>query len=209
MARQKKKANFPKLRAFLKEKGVNASTSTSEIHALKKEYERAYNRWYHKERRKQKQHRFTLRLSQKEYERLVRHATKLEKKNLSDFIKEAAFTHLDQHYVRFDKKILIEHKQELRKIGNNVNQVVQSIHRMVRRKNLAGQVEDAQLYEVLQLNYQQIIQDLVQLQNEFSRFMEELEKKPPLRIDEALFLMLQDKPEKIIQLQKILSDFNT
>lgn len=188
------------LKEFLKSKGVNSNMPKEEISALKKEHEKGYHRWYHQHKRKKESHRFTLRLSHDEYKRLLRHADANEKKNLGEFIKKSAFSFLDKHYVRFHESSLQLHRQDVTKIGNNINQVVQSIHRMVKKQQLEGRNESAFLYEDL------IIQ-ILELQKEFNQFILQLEQKPPLRLDEALYLMLLDNPEKLPALQGILNDF--
>ena len=122
---------------YLHTQGVNEKTPEATIEEHKKAYWKSYHKQYYQQRKKV-YHRFTLRLDQNEYKRLHYYAQQHQGKKMTSFIKAAALAYLEQNYVPRQPKLLQEITIQIRKIGNVINQVVQSLHRTAKRKGMTG-----------------------------------------------------------------------
>lgn len=189
------------LSAYLKSEGVDSSTSLERIAALKKEYWKLYHQQYY-QRRKKGQHRFTLRLTDDEYRRLTSYAKQHKRKSLAQFVREAALGYVEQQYIPRDPDVVDTLTKAIRKIGNVVNQVVQSIHRTAKRQHLTGAFSEERTLAKLQREYEFLVKQIHGLEHELASFM----VSPPKRVGEALWEILRSEPEKINQIRSLLDD---
>lgn len=146
--------------------------------------------------------RFTLRLSKDEYRSFKVHAQRQGKKKMGQFIKDTALAYLEQEYVPRDSKPIADLASAIRKIGNNVNQIVHGIHRTLKRQQFTGAFDDRKAYEQLLQNYTVLVKDVEEIRASIQQYL----TSPPLRLGDALWELLQDQPDKIHQLRAMLDE---
>lgn len=190
---------YPSLSAYLKTQGVTDTTPLERIAELKKNYWKAYHKRYH-QKRKKTERRFTLRLTEQEYNRFSMYAQQHNHDNMGLFIKKAASAYLDKQYLPRDEAAAENLLKAIRRIGNAVNQVVQSIHRTAKRERLTGAFADEKSLVILQREYEFLVGRLDALQQEVKAFM----VSPPKRVGETLWEILSKEPDKIEQVRALL-----
>ncbi len=191
---------LPKLYDFLKMKGVNASTPKKEVEALKKKYWKVYHGLYYR-RRKKEGKRFTMRLTNEEYQRFKIQIANHQQMNLSGFIKTSALAYLEERYIPRDQGKVEELNKAIRKIGNTINQVVQQIHRTAKYERFNGAVTDATI-EHIKSKYELLVKRVYELQKTLELFM----TSPPGKLEAVRAELLQQEPGKIALLRNILDE---
>lgn len=192
---------FPSLADWLSQQGSLSSKTSEEIAALKKSYWAAYHRAYHQHRKK-KWKRVTLRLTPSEHQRLTDHASvRCRRINLNTAIKAWALAYLDEQYVPRNNETIEQLYQQIQKIGNNINQVVHSIHRDRKYLSMTGASGERDI-QLLHTKYAQLTQDVQTLKQAVQDYF----SSPPLRLDVALFEAVRDQPERIQQIREWLDD---
>lgn len=192
---------LPNLSEYLKSQGVDDATPAERIQTVKNEYWKLYQQQYYQHRKKQHQ-RLTLRLTQEEYRRLQTHAKEYENLSFSAFIKQAALAYLEEGYIPRDSQKTDEVTKSIRKIGNLINQVVQSLHRTAKRGSLSGAFSDENDIKKLYREYEFLVKRVADLEKEAHTFF----ASPPTKIGKALIDILQDDPAKIQEVRALLDE---
>lgn len=200
------------LSIFLKEHGVTDVTPKEEIDQLKQKYWQSYHKEYYQER-KQKHHRLTLRLNDKEYARLQAYAKMHERLSFSSFIKQSALAYQEQGYIPRDPSVTNELVKSIRKVGRVINQVVQSLHRIRRHRTEKDKQEDMKrvgegstvvvdeiMLKKLEREYDFLVKRVGELEQEVQQYI----VSPPQKVGEALMEILQRNPSKITEVRKLL-----
>lgn len=191
--------NFPSLADWLLQQGNVSSKSEAELEALKKSYWSAYHRHYYQHRKKHWK-RLTLRLSPQEHQRLLDHASvRCRQLSLNTAIKEFALAYLDEQYVPRDSEAIQTLSQQLQKIGNNINQIVQQLHRTRKYLTMTGASPNQEM-DSLQQGYTQLVEQVAVLKQDVQGYFH----SPPLRLDIALWELVRDQPEKVEEVRNIL-----
>ena len=192
-------SKIPTLSAYLKSKGVNDETSILEVEELKKIYWKAYHKNYYQQRKKDYK-RLTLRLTKEEYDRLQIHAKEYSDLSFSTFIKQSALAYLEQNYIPQNPQEISALTKAIRKIGNVINQVVQSIHRTAKRGNLSGAFSDEGDLKKLHQEYDFLVGRVTAIEQEVENFM----GKPTEKIGVVLTKILLQDPSKIVTVRALL-----
>jgi|GEM_PF-1174054 len=173
---------------WLESKKTNHSFTKKELESLRKEYRRLYHKAYYKKRKKNSYH-LVVRMTKKEYMVLQGYA-KEHNKSLNKFIKEIAFAYLENGYLPRDAKQLTRMENEIRSIGNNINQVVRRIHQLKYEKSILGSKNEIKgmqkLYETL-LDY--VVKIEMQIKENF--------KSTPQSLQQGLLEFVQIRSDKI------------
>lgn len=177
------------------------STPVKDIQLAKKAYWKLYHQHYYQFRKKAHR-RLTLRLTENEYQRLQHHAKAHSNLSFSAFLKQASLGYLEQQYIPREPQKIDALTKSIRKIGNIINQVVQSIHRTAKRGNLSGVFSDENDLKKLHREYEFLTKRVTDLEKEVQSFF----TTPPKRVGETLLEILEREPSKIQQLQKLLED---
>jgi hypothetical protein len=194
---------MPTLKEFLYQAGVNKDTPSDKVQSLKKQYSKAYQKWYQLKRKKDTL-RYTLRFSKAEFSELKRMAARYaptdlptiaKKVKLAPFIKKAVLTYLSNQYLPRDEMLVRALGKDIRAIGNNINQVIQSVHRARRKNQLSGTFSDDE-FNSLYSNYFALQSLIGDLENRLNKFMQQ----PTKTLKQALEESLIDRPNKIDQL---------
>ncbi len=119
--------DFPTLKEFLIEYGVTESTPKEKIAELKQAYKKSYQHFYQKIRTSREK-RIDVRLSLEEYRQFKRYAKAHRRTHLAPFIKEAVRAYAEKTYLAKNPTLITELIVQIRRIGNNINQVVQAMH---------------------------------------------------------------------------------
>lgn len=194
---------LPSLSDYLQQEGVSIETPEAKREEVTRQYWKLYHRQYY-QYRKQQFKRFTLRLTMPEYERFMHHAkrhhTPDEKLHLGNYIKAAALAYVEQKYVPRNTKPIESLTVQIQKVGNNINQVVHAIHRTMIRTDFSGALADKHAYAYLHQQYQILLKQVVDVKKEVQHYME----KPPLKLADALWELIQEQPEKIADIRLFL-----
>ena len=106
--------------------------SKEELKDLRKEYKRLYHKAYYYKRKKNN-HQTVVRMTVQEHKTLNSLAKK-HNKSLNVFMKESALAYANKSYMPRDPKQIDSVLQEIRKAGNNINQIAHQINKMKYRK---------------------------------------------------------------------------
>ncbi|KAA3625756.1 MAG: hypothetical protein DWQ02_21155 [Bacteroidetes bacterium] len=194
---------MPTLKEFLYQAGVNKDTPPDKVQLLKKQYRKAYQKWYQLKRKKDTL-RYTLRFSKTEFSELKRVATRYtstdtptitKKAKLAPFIKKAVLAYLSNQYLPRDEKLVRELGKDIRAIGNNINQLTQRIHQLRRSNQQSGNLSDDE-FNALYTNYFALQNHIIDLESRINKFMHQ----PTKTLKQALEESLLDRPNKIDQL---------
>ena len=117
--------DFPTLREYLKSKQA-FGLGKAELLNLKKEYRKLYFKEYNK--RRQKHIAYTLRLTQKQHQRIQAEKFSLKYSSLNTFIIDTLFAYFNKDYVFPQEESKQQLINELNAIGTNINQVVHKLH---------------------------------------------------------------------------------
>ncbi len=188
---------------FLKAHGVTHETSAAEVEELKAEYMRQYHQHYY-QKRKQSEHRFTVRLTPQEYTHLRSYADAHNEKSLNKFVKQAALAYLNQQYISRQPELIAGLIKEIRSCGRLINQVVQKIHWQLKRDRLTGAAKDTRTYmERLENRYQAIHEQVNQMEYRIAEY----EQSPPPKLGKVVWVYLKAHPETVEPLHQLLEDF--
>ena len=187
------------LSAFLSDQGIDSSSSKEAIAEAKKAYWKLYHKTYY-QKRKQAVKRFTIRLTKEEYRQLKLQADK-HQKSLTEFTKASALAYVDQQYLPRDTEQIAQLRKGITKIGNNINQVVQGLHRSAKWSNFHGGFDERDLKRI-QLRYQDLVKTVATLQQQVDTFI----KAPTSNLSEAIWELLSEQPGKIPALRLLLDE---
>lgn len=192
--------NISNLSDYLRTQGVNDSTPAEEVAVYKRAYWKAYHKHYYQERKKQ-QHRLTLRLTKNEYRRFKVATNDHQLGSMNTFIKQVALAYLDKGYVPRHIQGIEKLSREVNAIGNNINQVVHTIHRTRKRDQLTGAYDDEKVWQQLQDAYSALAQQVVAMEEKVQVYM----KKPPVQLSVALSEFITAHPERVGELQELIA----
>ena len=111
---------------FLSAKGLNPSDKSKEVAEAKKEYRRMYMKAYRK-KQKPKQYRVELRFTLRQHLRLQKGSEKYGI-SIPAFLIKIIFAYLDRIYVVPDDVLIRAVRMEIRRVGNNINQVALKVN---------------------------------------------------------------------------------
>jgi len=120
---------FPTLREYL----VLYKDAESTVIELKKQYRIKYQREYNKRRKKKV--RITLRLFEKEYEKIISAKSSYSKRSLNKFIVQLCLGYLNKQYLMHHPDEIRLVKNSISNIGSNINQIVHKLHLSLNQKN--------------------------------------------------------------------------
>ena len=106
---------------------IDDTLPTPEIERHRQIFRREYQKAYGRKRRQEKQ-RLSTEWSKFEYRKLKRFAKRYRQPSLNQFIKQCVLAYLEDEYVEHDPVLAKELKQQIRAIGNNINQVIHALH---------------------------------------------------------------------------------
>lgn len=192
---------LPSLSIYLQSQGVDSNTPIKKIEELKKAYWKSYHKFYY-QKRKEGHHRFTMRLTKSEFETFTHYAEGHDFKSLSSFIKASALAYLEQQYIPRNQDKVDELSKGIRKISNNVNQVVQSIHRRTKYNGMSGKINERDEFVALNNDYKKLVTKVEQLRKEVTTFM----NSSSGRVGDTLWEILSTEPEKINDVRMLLHD---
>jgi len=178
---------LPRLQAYLVMHGVGAHTPQVEIDALKKQYRKEYQKQYDQKRRKEKK-RLEPTLSKAEYQRLKKAAKQHNYKSMSGFLLKCALAYLDQNYIPHDAELIRSYTIQVQRIGNNVNQVVHSLHYQKDYANKAA--------------YQEIKKQIDFLQKKIGEHL-----TSTLPIGQELIRLFEEQPETVAYFEEFLAEW--
>ena len=134
--------NVPDLQTYLRDQGVTETTSADEVAMHKRRHRRLYLQAYDQQRRQNKT-RVTHWLDKETHQALDALRQEISFPGaLPEFIRTCAEAYAKQLYVPVNVEAIEALTQQVRQIGNNINQVVHKFH-------LEQAFEDAGKYEVL------------------------------------------------------------
>lgn len=189
MKEEKKAHKLPRLRDYLIEMGVTAVTPQADIDVLKKQYRKQYQKLYDEQRRKVKK-RLEPTLSKSEYLRIKKAAKRHKRKSLSGFLLECAMAYLDQNYIAHDADLIRKYTIQIQRLGNNVNQVVHSLHYNKDYANKAA--------------YQQLKKQIDSLQKSVHEHL-----NASLPIGEELVRLFTEQPETVHYFEQFLAEWKS
>ena len=134
--------NVPDLQTYLRDQGVTETTSADEVAMHKRRHRRLYLQAYDQQRRQNKT-RVTHWLDKETHQALDALREEISFPGaLPEFIRTCAEAYAKQLYVPVNVEAIEALTQQVRHIGNNINQVVHKFH-------LEQAFEDAGKYEIL------------------------------------------------------------
>lgn len=181
--------DFPSLTEFLIEYGVNQETPKEKVEELKKTYQKSYHHYYYK-LRKNREKRLETRLSFTEYRTLQKWAKRHKRKHLAPFLKEMAFAYLNETYIEKDPALTESLLLQIRRIGNNVNQVVQSMHS-------TRDYSNAKYYESLTSSIEEV-------RSEVKAFITAPPELSPVMVVKYLRKYIKERPEHYAFLRRFV-----
>lgn len=190
---------FRSLSEYYQAAGITQNSSAAEITAAKKAYLKLYHQSYYQER-KNRQKRFTVRMAFDEYDRLEKFTNLHGELSVNQFIKAAAFAYLDQHYIPRHPAQIEKATIAFSRIGNNINQVVRTIHQSKKYHDFMGYAGAPQTLQVLEVRYTELVHEVESLREELRSFF----SQPPQSIGTALVTYLQEDPQAIDQIQQLI-----
>ena len=199
--------DFPPLSEFLRKAGVSKNTSVEEMTALKKEYAKAYQAWYHKCRRKKETHRFTIRFNKSEWAELNRiikqyaptdFTPPVKQTNLAPFIKQIVLVYISKQDLPRDPKPIRDVQQELKMVVNILNRITDDLARL-RRQVVLHHSSGEEIFTALGEQYAGLQKTISVFEQRFNSFI----YSPPT-LKNALIEMLEKQPEKMEQLIEYL-----
>jgi len=174
---------------YLKEHCGGKILSEEELEEMRKQYRREYQRQYYYVR-KERENNLVVRLSRKESRLLKYYAEKHKAKGLHSFLKEIAFSYLENKYVPRDEKHLDEMTKQLNAIGNNVNQLVHRLHQLKYEGGASQELNG------LHKGYKILLSQVEQLKNEVVTTLSSC----PLDLRTALLEVIESSSDKIDEL---------
>ncbi|PCH91047.1 MAG: hypothetical protein COB85_09675 [Bacteroidetes bacterium] len=170
---------------YLFETGVLEHGTKEEIEEAKKEYRRKYSKEKQKEFR-EKNVRKEIILTRKEFSVLCK-AAKKHKIKLAPFIKQAALAQVAEKYLLPSDSVVQELELAIRRIGNNVNQLVRYAH---------------------QNNYLPK-ETIAEIQNQLNELEGKISKafREPLKVHHLVEFAIKKHPELVEQLENLLSKY--
>ncbi|MGB0524628.1 MAG: plasmid mobilization relaxosome protein MobC [Flammeovirgaceae bacterium] len=114
------------LRAFLEEQGLDQSSPTEKINEAKKTHRKQYIRAYHDQYKKEVK-RTSVTLSKEEHKQ-IESAAKRHQIKVATFIKACTLAYLEGQYILPEDTKVQALELGIRKIGNNINQIVRKLH---------------------------------------------------------------------------------
>ena len=178
---------LPSLSAYLASKGVTESTPKSEIDRFKKAHRKIYQRLYDQQRRKKKK-RLQQDVSKAQYQQFKKEAKRHKEKSPSAFVLKCALAYLNQHYIPHDPELIRQYIIQVRRIGNNINQVVHSLHYQKDYSNKSA--------------YQQIKKQVDTLQEAVHEHMNK-----SLPIGQELMRLFTENPKTVEYFEKFLAEW--
>lgn len=163
---------FPSLQSYLLAKGVTLSTPQQEVDALKKTHRKEYQRLYDQQRRKQKK-RLQQDISKTQYQHLKKEAKRHKVKSVSAFVLKCAEAYLNQQFIAHDPELIRQYTVQIQRIGNNVNQVVHSLHYQKDYANKAAYQQIKMQIDTLQKAVQEHLNQSLPIGEELVRLFEE------------------------------------
>lgn len=170
---------------YLFETGVLEHGTKEEIEEAKKEYRRRYSKAKQKEFREENVRKEII-LTKKEFSVLYK-AAKKHKMKLAPFIKKAALSQVEEKYLLPSDSMVQELELAIRRIGNNVNQLVRYAH---------------------QNNYLPK-ETITEIQNQLNKLEEKISmafREPP-SIHHLVEFAVKKHPELVEQLEALLSKY--
>lgn len=171
--------------------------SNEELKELKKEFRKLYQRAYYHERKK-REHRVSIRLSHKEIKEISFYAQRHNGLSMNRFIKSTCLAYLENRYLLRNLKPVEDLISEVRKIGNNINQLVRVSHQKLNASKFQS-IQEKDLKQLCGISGK-ALSVVIQTQRLIERKMESL----PQRLDVALDEFLKSNPERISPLIKKL-----
>lgn len=171
---------------YLKRYGVTENTPIEKVNELKVSYRKWYQKEYGKLRRN-KEKDIKVRMSLEEYQKLEKGASKHGFTKLSPFLKQMAFSYLEQRFIVPDDAKLQELSTQIQRIGNNINQLVHTAHSL--RMYDAKQTYEGVYNEVKNLkievkkavkqpsNIFQVLEDILKTDSDLIVFVEQIIEK--------------------------------
>lgn len=136
---------MPTLKEFLYQAGVNKDTPSDKVQSLKKQYSKAYQNGINLNEKRHSPIYLTVFQSgifrakangcQIRPNRFANHS---KKGQVGSFHQKAVLTYLSNQYLPRDEMLVRALGKDIRAIGNNINQVIQSVHRARRKTNFPG-----------------------------------------------------------------------
>jgi len=167
--------NFPTLKQYLHVQGYKKQSPKHLLDEAKKEHRRLYLKEYRK-RRRGSERQLTIRLTEEEYTLLLNNKETHESKSLSRSIVSFAVAYIGKKYLPRSEKKQKKLVQGITKIGSNINQVVNKLHRQMQIKTMQGIWDDSisTLTKIL-VGYEMVVEQVEALEASIREYV----KSPP------------------------------
>ena len=170
---------------YLYRTGLLENGTKEEIEEAKKTFRKAYSQNKQREYRRQNIRKEII-LTKKEFSVLCK-AAEQRKIKLSPFLKKAALCYVNEHFILPEDSRVNGLELNLRRIGNNINQLIRYAHQ---KKGIS--VKDIQALQ----------QQINKLEDEISRAL-----RQPISLRKYLEQLLQDQPEFVAVLEQLITKY--